>query len=101
MKECNNIIDKNIVNIIERTDEKIRNTIPNSPWRGDGVQGRKELGQLLELGNDSKIFKSILNHPKLLPYFHEFLGEGYRMDHLPFLIAQEKGSEGFKLHGII
>jgi hypothetical protein len=35
----------------------------------------------------------------LVPYFHEFLGRGYRMDHLPFLILQEKGSEGFSLHG--
>ena len=27
------------------------------------------------------------------------LGEGYRMDHLPFAILQNKGSEGFSLHG--
>ena len=24
---------------------------------------------------------------------------GYRMDHLPFVIAQDKGAEGFQLHG--
>lgn len=43
------------------------------------------------LCNKNELFSS--------PYFHEILGKGYRMDHLPFAILQEKGSEGFSLHG--
>ena len=31
--------------------------------------------------------------------FHGILGKGYRMDHLPMVLAQNKGSEGFQLHG--
>jgi hypothetical protein len=34
-----------------------------------------------------------------VPLFHGILGKGYRMDHLPFVLAQEKGAEGFALHG--
>jgi Protein involved in biosynthesis of mitomycin antibiotics/polyketide fumonisin len=40
-----------------------------------------------------------LAHPRLVPLFHGILGKGYRMDHLPFVIAQDKGAEGFQLHG--
>lgn len=36
-------------------------------------------------------FRKLLAHPKLLPTMHGLLGKGYRMDHLPFLIAQNKG----------
>ena len=31
--------------------------------------------------------------------FSKLLGVGYRLDHSPLLIAQEKGSEGHTLHG--
>ena len=48
---------------------------------------------------DSRIFKSILAHPRLMPLFHELLGKGYRLDHLPFVLMNNKGGEGFSLHG--
>ena len=41
----------------------------------------------------------MLAHPKLVPLLHRMVGQGYRMDHMPLLIAQEKGAEGFSLHG--
>ena len=59
---------------------------------------REPIAPLTSL-SDSKVFKSILPHPLLLPLFHGILGKGYRMDHLPFVIAQDKGAEGFQLHG--
>merc|ERR1712032_50007 len=33
------------------------------------------------------------------PIFHGILGKGYRMDHLPLIMGQNAGSEGFTLHG--
>ena len=60
---------------------------------------RIDLGGVLQWGEQSKFFHSVLDHPKLVPYYHEFCGKGYRMDHMPFCIVQNKGSEGFNLHG--
>jgi hypothetical protein len=34
-----------------------------------------------------------------VPYLNLLVGEGYRLDHSPLVIAQERGSEGFSLHG--
>lgn len=84
--------------MIERIEPALRNAVKDTTFDGTGP-GRKDLGQVFEWGIDSTIFKSILAHPRLLPYFHALMGKGYRMDHLPFVIAQDKGSEGFKLHG--
>jgi hypothetical protein len=58
-----------------------------------------DLGRVLEWGEESRVFKSILAHPRLVPVFQGILGVGYRMDHLPMVLAQNKGSEGFQLHG--
>lgn len=95
---ANDIIKKRSNEMIERSDAPLRNTVKGTAFSGAGP-GRKDLGGVFEWGDDSKIFKSILAHPKLLPFFHGLLGKGYRMDHLPFCIAQEKNSEGFQLHG--
>jgi len=84
--------------MIERTDGHLRNTVSNTSFSGTGP-GRKDLGQVFQWGPDSITFKSILAHPRLVPYFHGILGKGYRMDHQPFVIASDKGAEGFKLHG--
>ena len=48
---------------------------------------------------DSLPFRSILAHPKLVPYFEAICGPGYRLDHQPLVIAQDADSEGFSLHG--
>lgn len=95
---ANAVIDKHQAEMIERKEDALRNAVKGTKMYGDGT-GRKDLGGVLEWGDDSKIFKSILAHPRLLPLFHGILGKGYRMDHLPFLIAQDKGAEGFALHG--
>jgi len=98
---CNDVIDRKLINIQERLDPILKNVnrADSKLMTGDGKSGRKDLGEILQWGDDSKIFRSILDHPKLKKYFHILIGRGYRMDHLPFVIAQDKGSEGFSLHG--
>jgi len=96
---ANAAIDNHLKDAIERADTELRNAKPTSPLYGTGP-GRQDLGGVLEWGKvESRIFKSILAHPKLVPFFHGILGKGYRMDHLPFVIRQTKGAEGFSLHG--
>ncbi len=36
---------------------------------------------------------------KTVPYLHEILGEGFRLDHDLGIITMRKGAEGFALHG--
>lgn len=96
--EANGAIDKHAHQMIERSNEALRNAVKGTKLYGSGP-GRKDLGQVLEWGEDSKVFKSILAHPRLVPLFHGILGKGYRMDHLPFVLAQDHGAEGFQLHG--
>jgi Phytanoyl-CoA dioxygenase (PhyH) len=99
VQDANIVIDRHVHLAIERTDDVLRNAMPGSNLYGTGP-GRQDLGRILEWGpNDSRIFASILNHPRLVPLFHGLLGKGYRMDHLPFGIVQDYGSEGFQLHG--
>ena len=45
------------------------------------------------------IFRKLVAHPSIAPYLNTLCGEGYRMDHQPFVILQNKNSEGFSLHG--
>jgi len=97
--EANAAIDAHAGEILERTGE-LRNTQKGSPLSGDGTNGRRDLGGILEWPEPHcRIFRSLLDDRRLLPYLTEFCGEGYRMDHLPFVILQRKGSEGFQLHG--
>lgn len=99
LNSANMAIDKRIDNLAkERKNNILRNTKEGTPLAGNGTTGRKDLGGILEW-TDTDVFKSILDHPKLIPYFHEFCGEGYRMDHSPFIIIQDEGAEGFALHG--
>lgn len=61
---------------------------------------RLDLGGILEWDStESEVFKSILAHPRLVPLFHGLLGKGYRLDHIPFVLLNNKGGEGFQLHG--
>ena len=98
VREANRVIDEHANEMVERADPALRNAVKGTHLYGKGP-GRKDLGKVLEWGPDSKIFKSILAHPKLVPYFHGILGKGYRMDHLPFVLVQDHGAEGFQLHG--
>ena len=44
-------------------------------------------------------FRELLVHPGVKPYLEGVLGEGYRLDHGPGLIAMDEGCEGGTLHG--
>lgn len=96
---ANAAIDAHQADMVERSDTALRNAAPGSALYGTGP-GRKDLGGVLEWGKEqSKVFKLILAHPKLVSLFHGLLGAGYRMDHLPFCLIQDTGAEGFRLHG--
>lgn len=96
---ANAAIDRHCGDMVQRNDIALRNAVQGTKLYGTGP-GRKDLGRVLEWGApDSDVFKSILAHPRLVPLFHGILGKGYHMDHLPFVIAQDKGAEGFQLHG--
>lgn len=98
---ANAAIDRKQSGMIERSEDTpaLRNAVKGTSFYGNGT-GRKDLGGVLEWElEDSEVFKSILAHPRLVPLFHGILGKGYRMDHLPFVIAQDQGAEGFALHG--
>jgi ectoine hydroxylase-related dioxygenase (phytanoyl-CoA dioxygenase family) len=99
VEEANAAIDRHAHEMVERSDTNLRNAKQGTRFFGHGP-GRMDLGQCLEWGEeDSRVFKSILAHPRLVPVFHGILGKGYRMDHLPMILAQNAGSEGFQLHG--
>ena len=99
VEAANRAIDNHAHEMIERSDESLRNAVKGTKFYGKGP-GRMDLGRVLEWDlEESAVFKSILAHPRLVPLFHGILGKGYRMDHLPFVLAQNKGSEGFQLHG--
>ena len=67
---------------------------------GDGSTGRKDLGGCLGWPEPyCQPFRRLLHHPGLIPYIHSIVGSGYRLDHMPLIIRQEKGAEGFHLHG--
>ena len=38
-----------------------------------------------------EVFRTMLCHPKLVPYLTELCGLGYRLDHQPMVIAQAGG----------
>ncbi len=48
---------------------------------------------------DRAPFVKMLAHASLAPYLNVICGRGYRMDHAPTLITQEKGSPSGNLHG--
>ena len=41
----------------------------------------------------------MLAHPKTTPHLNSILGDGWRLDHGPGLIAMDRGCEGGTLHG--
>ncbi len=66
--------------------------------RGD--QGRGELGNMLDWEEPwCNPFREMLAHPRIVPYLHQLLGKGFRMDHPMILLSMEKGAEGFLFHG--
>jgi ectoine hydroxylase-related dioxygenase (phytanoyl-CoA dioxygenase family) len=97
---ANAAIDARLHEMHERSADHLRNTRARTPMAGDGSTGRLDLGRCLEWPSpDGDVFRRLLAHPVLLPYFTGLCGVGYRMDHLPLVLAQDCGAEGFMLHG--
>ena len=73
----------------------LRTAADGTAFTGDRTTGRFDLAGMLGWEEPHRnVFRSILNHPSLVPYIHLFVGEGYRLDHSPMIIAQERGSVG-------
>ena len=64
--DANAAIDKRAASMVERSDGALRNAVKGTKLYGSGP-GRKDLGGVLEWGPESKVFKSILAHPRLVP----------------------------------
>ena len=97
---ANAAIDARSERIVERKGDLRLGGNKGDPLAGDGVTGRADLGGMLEWpAPDRDLFRSVLTHPKLVPYYHALVGEAYRMDHLPLLIQQAPGADGFVFHG--
>ena len=44
-------------------------------------------------------FREIIVHQKAIPYLNAIHGRGWRLDHSPFILTADYGSEGLILHG--
>ena len=78
----------------------LRTAADDTAFTGDQTTGRFDMAGMLGWEEPHRnIFRNILNHPSLVPYLHLLVGKGYRLDHSPLVIAQERGSVGFSLHG--
>jgi hypothetical protein len=73
VEEANRAVDKHAHEMVERSDAALRNAVKDTKFYGEGP-GRMDLGRVLEWGEESKVFKSILAHPRLVPVFHGILG---------------------------
>jgi ectoine hydroxylase-related dioxygenase (phytanoyl-CoA dioxygenase family) len=72
----------------------------SSALSGDGSTGRKDMGGMLGWEKPHcEPFRNLLCHKHVAPVLNELLGVGYRLDHSPLMITQEKGAEGHTLHG--
>ena len=61
---------------------------------------RMDVGGFFELPDGRAApFAELLCHGSVKPYLDGILGEGYRLDHGPGLIAMNPGAEGGTLHG--
>ena len=96
----NAAVDAHEHEMVERKGQLRLGGKKGAPLAGDGDTGRQDLGGMLAWpGEEKMLFRKMLAHPKLVPYYIALCGEGYRMDHLPLLIQQKKGADGFDFHG--
>jgi ectoine hydroxylase-related dioxygenase (phytanoyl-CoA dioxygenase family) len=55
----------------------------------------QRFGGFLDWENDA--FRRLLNHPRIMPYLKELIGDKFRLDHA-YGILMEKGNTGLNLH---
>eukprot|EP00392_Amoebophrya_sp_AT5.2_P008456 g8477.t1 len=98
ISQMNAVVDRRKASVVYREAAKLKNASASGSYAGASAaaqHSRGDLGGILQ----EKIFRSVLTHPRLVPYYTALLGKGFRMDHQPFVIVQSKDSEGFSLHG--
>jgi hypothetical protein len=102
---ANAAIDAHRSEFFER-QEGIRNA-KQATFAGEGggdsagsqyTGGRLECGSFLQW-EDGDVFRSLLAHPNVAPKLNDLVGAGHRLDHMPLLLSQSAGVEGFDLHG--
>ena len=94
---CNEGIDRHTENIRERTGEL---SLAGGSSALKGETGRGDLGGALMWEEPyGSAFRNMLVNPRVVPYLHEILGEGFRLDHNLGIITMRKGAEGHTLHG--
>ena len=99
INSANAAIQANSNKMLERIGG-LRNTEDDTPLVGDGTTGRQDLSGFLGWPEGQRdVFRRVLDHPRLVPYVTELLGMGYRLDHMPLILIQRPGSEGFQFHG--
>jgi hypothetical protein len=83
---ANQAIDAHKFN--ERNVSGLRNSKDNTVFSGDMKTGRFDMGGMLGWESPHReIFRKLLTHPKVIPFLHMVVGEGYRLDHSPLIIS--------------
>lgn len=94
---ANEAIDRHADQIHERTGER---SLSAGSKALEGSTGRGDLGGALSWPDPyGRPFRDMLVNPKVVPYLHEMLGTGFRLDHNLGIITMRKGAEGHLLHG--
>ena len=95
---ANAAIDAHAAELQSRAPEPLRNAKRGTLHGADGP--RLDMGGMIWWDKPHcDAFRRVLVHPKLIPYYEALCGRGYRLDHQPLVVQQERNSEGFALHG--
>jgi len=95
---ANAAIDAHSAQLRSREAAALRNAKDGTPMSAKGP--RKDMGGMLWWEQPHcDVFRQVLVHPRLVPYYTALCGDGFRLDHQPLVIAQSSNSEGFALHG--
>jgi hypothetical protein len=94
VRRCNEAIDRHLDQL-----EEYPRSLAGGSKALSGKAHRKDLGGMLGWDRPwCEPFREMLVHPNIKPRLEWILGEGYRLDHGPGLIAMEKDDEGGVLH---
>ena len=93
---ANAAIDAHAAELQSRAPEPLRNAKRGTLHGADGP--RLDMGGMIWWDKPHcDAFRRVLVHPKLIPYYEALCGRGYRLDHQPLVIQQERNSEADEL----
>ena len=94
---ANEAIDRHAGEIGERVGEA---SLAGGSEALAGITGRGDLGGALSWKEPyGRPFRDMLVNRRVVPYLHELLGPGFRLDHDLGIITMRRGAEGHVLHG--